>query len=84
MRNMAQLLKDNTTSAYNDIREYVEENEHIGDMSVDEYINDMSNFELLDAYLTWNGICGYTSRIKDLVNVLMMNEESNDEEGSRI
>ena len=30
-------------------------------------VESMTDFELVDAYLTWNGICGFTEDIIDVV-----------------
>ena len=77
MKPMVQKLKKET-SAYEDIKSYVEENAFVPyNMTTDDYINTMSNFELLDAYLTWNGIIGYTTPIARLIDVLSQTREEN-------
>ena len=46
-----------------ELKEYlVEEAEHS-----QEEVDNMSNFELVDAYLTWNGVIGFTEDIIDVV-----------------
>lgn len=40
-----------------------------GDWSEEE-LAAMSNFELMDTYLTWNGIIGFTSDIMETVNAI--------------
>lgn len=35
-----------------------------------ETVDEMSDYELLDAYLNWEGIIGYTSRIISVVKTL--------------
>jgi hypothetical protein len=79
MKSMVEKLKEETF-AYEDIKSYVEENAYLGGMTVDEYINTMSNFELMDAYLTWNGIIGYTTRISRLTEVLSQPRPENETE----
>ena len=37
------------------------------DKSRDSEINEMDTHEVFDRYLTWNGIIGYTSRIKQAI-----------------
>ena len=36
----------------------------------EEMVNDMTKFELLDHWLEWEGICGYTEEIIDTVENL--------------
>lgn len=79
MKPIVQKLKEETY-AYEDIKSYVEENAYLGGMTVDDYINTMSNFELLDAYLTWNGIIGYTTPIARLIDVLSQSRPENETE----
>lgn len=33
----------------------------------DAEVENMTDFQLVDAYLTWNGICGFTEDIIDVV-----------------
>lgn len=37
------------------------------DISKDEYINNMEESEILEKYLTWNGIIGYGNMIIELI-----------------
>ena len=51
------------TMTKDELKDYlVEEAEHS-----QEEVDNMSNFELVDAYLTWNGVIGFTEDIIDVV-----------------
>lgn len=62
-----ELLK--SIGAYEDVAEYFEEND------VDTTIDEATPKELIDAWLTWNGIVGYTDGIIELVSVFLPDVE---------
>ena len=55
---------------YQDIKEFFKEN--YGEDIDNERIDKMSKRDVLDYYLQWNGIIGYTS---DIVNIVEANED---------
>ena len=50
-----------------DLKEYLEEEAEY----TFEEVEEMNDFELLDAYLEWNGIIGYTTDILEAVGCLL-------------
>ena len=62
-----ELLK--SIGAYEDVAEYFEEND------VDTTIDDATPKELIDAWLCWNGVVGYTDGILELVSVFLEDVE---------
>lgn len=62
-------LKAGSYGQYEDVVEYVKENFMVED--ADDYINScMSEIEIIEAWLFWNGILGYSARIIDLVETV--------------
>jgi len=62
-----ELLK--SIGAYEDVKEYFEEND------VDTAIDEATPKELIDAWLSWNGVAGYTDGIIELVSVFLTDVE---------
>lgn len=62
-----ELLK--SIGAYEDVAEYFEEND------VDTTIDEATPKELIDAWLSWNGVVGYTDGIIELVSVFLPDVE---------
>lgn len=62
-----ELLK--SIGAYEDVAEYFEEND------VDTTIDEATPKELIDAWLSWNGVVGYTDGIIELVSVFLTDVE---------
>jgi hypothetical protein len=52
-----------------DVREYVEEN------NIETSIDDMTPKEVIDAWLCWNGVVGYTDAILELVSLFLEDVE---------
>ena len=67
-------LKDKNSSALYSVRNYVNEDLFNGEGTteeVDAEIDKMTIRSVIDAYLTWNGICGYTDSIILLISSLL-------------
>lgn len=61
---------------YRTIRDFVMENYNLESKEeIDEFINGMTRRELLDAWLTWEGLIDYTDTIIDIVCSLFQDEE---------
>lgn len=59
---------------YNDVSDFIRENmPEVKD--IDEYINKCSRRRLLDMYLSWNGIIGYTDSIIGVIGLLFPDGE---------
>lgn len=56
---------------YGDVHDYLIENNVCDNDGIDDYINHMSRTEIIEAYLNWNGIYGYTDMIVALVASLL-------------
>lgn len=70
-------LKDKNPSALHEVRNYVNENLFNGEGTreeVDAEIDKLTRRSVIDAYLTWEGICGYTDSIISLVSSLLLEE----------
>lgn len=70
-------LRDKNPLALHSIRNYVNENLFNGEgitEEVDAEIDTMTIRSVIDAYLTWEGICGYTDSIISLVSSLLLEE----------
>lgn len=70
-------LKDKNPLALHCIRHYVNENlfnEEGTTEEVDAEIDKMTIRSVIDAYLTWNEICGYTDSIISLISSLLLEE----------
>lgn len=68
-------LKDKNSSELPSIRNYVNESLFNGEGTteeVDAEIDKMTIRSIIDAYLTWRGICGYTDSIISLVSSLLL------------
>jgi len=57
-------------NVYEDVKEYFKEN--IGDEVTNEQIDKMPAHDVLDYYLQWNGIIGWTS---DIVSIMEANDD---------
>ena len=67
-------LRHNNPLALHSIRNYVNENLFNGEGTteeVDAEIDTMTIRSVIDAYLTWEGICGYTDSIISLISSLL-------------
>jgi hypothetical protein len=67
-------LRDKNPLALHSIRNYVNENFFNGEGTteeVDAEIDKMTIRSVIDAYLTLEGICGYTDSIISLVSILL-------------
>jgi hypothetical protein len=67
-------LRDKNPLALHSIRNYVNENFFNGEGTteeVDAEIDKLTRRSVIDAYLTWEGICGYTDSIISLVSILL-------------
>lgn len=62
-----ELLK--SIGVYEDVKEYFEEND------VDTTIDEATPKELIDAWLSWNGVVGYTDGIIELISVFLPDVE---------
>lgn len=60
-------MRKYSTQIYEDIQEYYFENYHI-ELSEHE-IDNMDKYDVLQAYLEWNGIFGYTNTIYAIMEV---------------
>lgn len=63
----------NSVGLYNDVKDYVVNNYCIDENNVEEvndFINSMSRTDILNAFLCWRGIIGYTSTIVTLVTAM--------------
>lgn len=70
-------LRDKNPLALRSIRNYVNENLFNGEGTteeVDAEIDAMTIRSIIDAYLTWEGIFGYTNSIISLVSSLLLEE----------
>lgn len=70
-------LRDKNSLAFRSIRNYVNENLFNGEGTteeVDAEIDKMTIRSVIDAYLTWEGIYGYTDTIVSLVVNLLLEE----------
>lgn len=70
-------LKDKNPLALHSIRNYVNESLFIGKGTteeVDAEIDKMTIRSVIDAYLTWQGICGHTDSIILLISSLLLEE----------
>ena len=70
-------LRDKNSLAFRSIRNYVNENLFNGEgttKEIDAEIDKMTRRSVIDAYLTWEGICGYTDSIISLVSSLLLEE----------
>ena len=70
-------LRHKNPLALHSIRNYVNENLFNGEGTteeVDAEIDAMTIRSVIDAYLTWEGICGYTDTIISLVSSLLLEE----------
>lgn len=76
MTNSENLKNKNSLALYS-IRDYVNENLFNGEgtmKEVDAEIDKMTIRSVIDAYLTWEGICGYTDSIILLISSLLLEE----------
>lgn len=70
----AEILKRELPGVYNDLCSWIESNlPRVKDK--DEFINKMSSKEVLDTWLRWEGICGFTTTIYNILKYLPRNEE---------
>ena len=60
-------LKEECPKMLKDIEEWIKHNRNTKIMSVEDQINAETADALLDIWLSWNGIMGYTSSILSLV-----------------
>ena len=70
-------LRDKNSLAFRSIRNYVNETLFNGEgttKEIDAEIDKMTRRSVIDAYLTWEGICGYTDSIISLVSSLLLEE----------
>lgn len=73
-----EILKD--SGYYEDVKSCVStcNSETVEDYGVDKCINDMTRREILDMYLVYHGIIGYTDEIIGLVAQLLCYDETNE------
>jgi hypothetical protein len=70
-------LRDKNPLALHKVRNYVNENLFNGEGTreeVDAEIDKLTRRSVIDAYFTWEGICGYTDSIISLVSSLLLEE----------
>lgn len=71
MGNVEKLKEEGCYSVLSDVREFISENYGIQDeQEIDNFINLSTPSSILDYYLTWNGIIGYSDAIYSLTRAL--------------
>ena len=70
-----EILKTEYPGVLNDIDEFMSANWNLANTSVEEEVNKLSPEEVVDLYLRWNGICGWSTTIVNLVKTLYHVEE---------
>ncbi len=71
MNNVTRLKRTTKNNLYQDVVEWVKTNKNIEDIEeINAFVNSLSTTEVIDIWLKWNGILGYTDKIMDLINVM--------------
>lgn len=65
-----EILKTEYPGVLNDIDEFMSANWNLANTSVEEEVNKLSPEDVIDLYLRWNGICGWSSTVVKLIKTL--------------
>lgn len=71
-----EILKTEYPGVLNDIDEFMSANWNLANTSVEEEVNKLSPEDVVDLYLRWNGICGWSSTVVKLVKTLYHVEDN--------
>lgn len=65
-----EILKTEYPGVLNDIDEFMSANWNLANTSIEEEVNKLSPEDVVDLYLRWNGICGWSSTVVKLIKTL--------------
>lgn len=70
-----EILKTEYPGVLNDIDEFMSANWNLANTSIEEEVNKLSPEDVVDLYLRWNGICGWSSTVVKLIKTLYRIED---------
>lgn len=73
MTNVEKLQQIKPHRIYDEVIEKIKFDQNVSDEQAQEIINELDAYDIVNAWLQWNGIIGYTSPIIKLVKGLMVN-----------